>query len=123
MKLNVSDWVQGKTHEGELIHGFIETIDILQGIVTVNVVKSDNEVIIGKIVAVRENWLRRVPDITLEDAQLAQNLIDMALATWDEAWFMELTGAQESSVGDRAATGSRQRSNSFPHNRLGSVGR
>ncbi|CAM4356782.1 IDEAL domain-containing protein [Paenibacillus alkaliterrae] len=96
MKFNTSDWVQGKTKDGELIHGFIETIDILQGIVTVNVVKSDNEERVGHIVAVRASWIKRVPDTALEDAQLVQNLIDLALATWDEAWFMELTESLKS---------------------------
>jgi hypothetical protein len=96
MKLSVSDWVQGKTTDGELIHGFIETIDILQGIVTVHVVKSDNEERVGHIVAVRSSWIKRVPDVSLQDAEIARNLIDVALATWDETWFMELTESLKS---------------------------
>ncbi len=96
MEMKVSDWVQGKTTDGELIHGYIETIDVLQGIVTVQVVKSDNEERVGQIVAVRSSWIKRVPDVSLQDAAIAQNLIDMALATWDESWFMELTESLKS---------------------------
>jgi hypothetical protein len=118
MKFNISDWVQGKTKDGELIHGFVETIDILQGFVTVNVVKSDNEEVIGKIVAVRSSWLKNVSDIALDDAQIFHNSIDLALDTWDEAWFMELTNSRKASD-DASKSGDRSKIYSFPANRLG----
>ncbi|WP_028612806.1 hypothetical protein [Paenibacillus harenae] len=123
MKFNIGDWVQGKSKEGELIHGFIDTIDILQGIVTVYVVNSDNEETIGKVVAVREHWLRSSTDIKLDNAQVVHNLIDMALATWDEEWFMELTDSLKSIEGSSNEKGSGTVSYPFHHNRLGPVGR
>ncbi|OMF19292.1 hypothetical protein BK133_29870 [Paenibacillus sp. FSL H8-0548] len=119
MKFNISDWVQGKTKDGELIHGFVETIDILQGFVTVNVVKSDNVEVIGKIVAVRSSWLKTVSDIAIDDAYVYQNSIDLALDTWDEAWFMELTSARKASEDAAAQTGDRSKIYKFPVNRLG----
>ncbi|WP_141505573.1 hypothetical protein [Paenibacillus luteus] len=119
MKFNISDWVQGKTKDGELIHGFVETIDILQGFVTVNVVKSDNEEVIGKIVAVRSSWLKNVSDIAVDDGQLFQNSINLALDTWDEAWFMELTNTRKASEGAAAQAGDKSNIYSFPVNRLG----
>jgi len=119
MKFNISDWVQGKTKDGELIHGFVETVDILQGFVTVNVVQSDNEEVIGKIVAVRSSWLKNVSDISLDNAQVFQNTIDLALDTWDEAWFMELTNAQKASGNEATQAGDRSNLYSFPANRLG----
>lgn len=91
MDFKISDWVQGKAQGGELIYGFIDSINELDKIVSVYVVKSDNDNIVGKIAAVREHWLKSVPVISLEDTQLMHNLIDMALATRDESWFMELT--------------------------------
>ncbi|MGG1634100.1 hypothetical protein BK120_16050 [Paenibacillus sp. FSL A5-0031] len=118
MKFNISDWVQGKTKDGELIHGFVETIDILQGFVTVSVVKSDNVEVIGKTVAVRSSWLKNVSEITINDAQVFQNAIDLALDTWDEAWFMELTNAKKASE-EAAEAGERSKVYSFPVNRLG----
>ncbi|WP_139991188.1 hypothetical protein [Paenibacillus paridis] len=119
MKFNISDWVQGKTKDGELIHGFVETIDILQGFVTVNVVKSDNEEVIGKIVAVRSSWLKNVSDIAVDDGQLFQNSINLALDTWDEAWFMELTNTRKASEVAAAQAGDKSNIYSFPVNRLG----
>lgn len=118
MKFNISDWVQGKTKDGELIHGFVETIDILQGFVTVNVVKSDNVDIIGKIVAVRSSWLKNVSSIAVNDLQMYQNTIDLALDTWDEAWFLELTNTRKASE-EAAQSEERSKVYSFPVNRLG----
>ncbi|MFF2091094.1 IDEAL domain-containing protein [Paenibacillus sp. NPDC058174] len=91
MKYEVSDWVQGRTVNGEFILGFVEQIDALQGIVKVNVVKSDNEGSIGKPTVVREKWLKKLPEQIEQDEASVRNLIDLALSTWDEAWFMELT--------------------------------
>ncbi|GGG03210.1 hypothetical protein [Paenibacillus abyssi] len=91
MKFEISDWVQGTTRNGELIHGFIETIDRVDGIVKVNIVESDNEDIIGKHVAVREYWLKKLPLLPIDEPEHINNLIDIALSTWDEAWFMELS--------------------------------
>lgn len=91
MKFQTSDWVQGKTNNGELIQGFIETIDTMEGIVRIQVVKSDNEDAVGKMTAVREHWIRKLPEVSPRNAEQIQSLIDLALTTWDEAWFMELT--------------------------------
>ncbi|MFX3634358.1 MAG: hypothetical protein ACE3L7_23730 [Candidatus Pristimantibacillus sp.] len=91
MKFEISDWVQGKAQNGELIQGYIETIDMMQGIIRVHVVKSDNESIMGRLVAVREQWLKKMPERLPDDSAQIHNLIDMALSTWDEPWFMELT--------------------------------
>lgn len=117
--MNISDWVQGKAQDGELIQGFIESMDALQGIVSVYVVKSDNEEIIGKSVAVREHWIKNAADLPVNDPQLVQNLIDMALATWDEAWFQELTDTLKLIYSDPALVGSRSRKYPSHNNRLG----
>lgn len=123
MKLNISDWVKGKTKDGELIQGFIQSIDAVQGFATVYVVHSDNEDVKGKIVAVREHWLKKMQDLTLDDAQLVQNLIDMALATWDEAWFMELTETLKAIQNDSVQADDQSKPFPFYHNRLGPVSR
>ncbi|UVI31547.1 IDEAL domain-containing protein [Paenibacillus spongiae] len=94
MRIEISDWVQGKTRDGQLIRGFIESVDSLQAIVKVYVVQSDNEDAIGTRVSVREQWLKKLPELAMEDAPSIQNLIDLALSTKDEAWFMELSEKQ-----------------------------
>ncbi|MCR2805747.1 IDEAL domain-containing protein [Paenibacillus soyae] len=91
MRFNVSDWVHGKTVEGEMVYGFVEAVDSVQGIVTIYVVKSDQEDRVGREVDVRSSTVRKVPDAKTGDFRVPE-LIDLALATWDEAWFRELTG-------------------------------
>jgi hypothetical protein len=91
MKVEISDWVQAKTKDGELIHGFVDAVDESQRMANVIVVKSDNEDSVGKPIAVREQWLRKLPDYVMEDVGLIQGLIDIALLAKDEQWFHELT--------------------------------
>jgi hypothetical protein len=91
MKVVISDWVLAKTKNGELIHGFVDSIDELQKMANVIVIKSDNEDSVGKPIAVREQWLRKLPDNSMEDEEPLQSLIDIALLTKDEQWFNELT--------------------------------
>jgi hypothetical protein len=90
MKVEISDWVQAKTKDGELIHGFVDAVDESQRMANVIVVKSDNEESVGKPIAVREQWLRKLPDYVMEDAGSIQSLIDIALLAKDEQWFREL---------------------------------
>jgi hypothetical protein len=91
MKVEISDWVQAKTKNGELIHGFVDAIDVQTGMATVFAVKSDNLESIGRLVAVREGWLRKLPTHSPEDAESIESLIDIALAAKDEEWFKELS--------------------------------
>jgi NACalpha-BTF3-like transcription factor len=92
MKFEISDWVQVRTDNGELIHGFIETINQVQGITRIFVVKSDNEQSVGKPVVVRDNVMKKLPEMSFDTADDLESLIDIALLTWDEQWFDELTG-------------------------------
>jgi hypothetical protein len=96
MKVEISDWVQAKTKDGELIHGFVDAVDESQRMANVIVVRSDNEDSVGKPIAVREHWLRKLPDYVMEDAGSIQSLIDIALLTKDEQWFNELTDKLQS---------------------------
>ncbi|GGD48432.1 IDEAL domain-containing protein [Paenibacillus nasutitermitis] len=91
MTFEISDWVQANTSNGELIHGYIESMDGEQGIAKLMVIKSDNEEIVGKMITVREHGLKRLPAASFDDVGHILNLIDLALSTHDEAWFMELT--------------------------------
>ncbi|BBI32162.1 hypothetical protein [Cohnella abietis] len=91
MKVEVSDWVQATTKNGEFIHGFVDAVDEQQGIANIFVVNSDNEESVGKPVAVRERLLRKLPAYVFEDTDAIQSLIDIALSTKDEQWFNELS--------------------------------
>lgn len=73
MKVEISDWVQAKTKDGELIHGFVDAVDESQRMANVIVVRSDNEDSVGKPIAVRDHWLRKLPDYVMEDAGSIQS--------------------------------------------------
>lgn len=92
MTVKISDWVKGRTINGELFHGFVESVDDEQGMVKVYVVSSDNAHAVGKEVTVRGQWVRVLPESSLMDAGALHNLIDLALLTQDKEWFKELSG-------------------------------
>ncbi|MFC5448713.1 IDEAL domain-containing protein [Paenibacillus aestuarii] len=88
---NIGDWVQGNTQEGELVHGYIETVDPTRGTVGIHVIASDNEESVGTEVEVRRSLVKRLQDSSSYDKEQLNSLIDLALAARDEVWFMELT--------------------------------
>ncbi|USK76788.1 IDEAL domain-containing protein [Peribacillus frigoritolerans] len=90
------DWVQGKSRDGELIHGFVETVSGNREIVKVNVVESDNEKAVGKSIWIPSKWTEKLPDLEISNEAHLLALIDLALLSKDETWFMELSGKLES---------------------------
>jgi len=90
MLLKTGDWVKGTSRNGELIMGFIESLDN-PGIVKVTVVTSDNHDIIGKKVTMLGERVKRLPVSNVSNRAQIQFLIDLALSTGDEEWFIELS--------------------------------
>jgi hypothetical protein len=90
-RFKYGDWVQGRSRDGELIHGFVETIDSIQEIVKVIVVESDNEKAIGKSIWLHNKSAEKLPNVAVSDESQLLSLIDLALLSKDEQWFMELT--------------------------------
>ena len=90
-KFEYGDWVQGRSRDGELIHGYVETIDSIQDIVKVNVVESDNEKAIGKSIWLLNKSAEKLPDLSVNNESQLLSLIDLALLSKDEQWFMELS--------------------------------
>ncbi|PSL41840.1 IDEAL domain-containing protein [Planomicrobium soli] len=89
--LTTSDWVKGISRHGELIIGFIDSMSMVQEAVNVTVVKSDNEELIGKTIPMSAKQVESVPTGQTKDTEQLEFLIDLALSTGDEAWFIELT--------------------------------
>jgi len=85
------DWVQGRSRDGELIHGYVETVDSHKGMLQVNVVESDNEKAIGKSIWIQNKRAEKLPDITGRNESELLALIDLALLFKDEQWFKELS--------------------------------
>lgn len=92
MILKTSDWVKGKTRHGELIIGFIDSMDVPKEAVNVTVVESDNEEIIGMTIPMPAVIVESIPAAETKEVAELEFLIDLALSTDDKEWFQELTG-------------------------------
>ncbi|WP_168929072.1 hypothetical protein [Paenibacillus dokdonensis] len=119
MTFDIGDWVQGKTVEGEFVHGYIETVGTQQEIVRVRIVQSDNTRAVGRSIALRGSWLKQLPVNPLGDKKNLESLIDLALSTSDEAWFNELTDRMNTLKNEKGKT-KEFRINGSRINRLGS---
>ncbi|MEH6939342.1 IDEAL domain-containing protein [Bacillus sp. JJ664] len=89
--LKTGDWVKGKSVDGELVIGFIESLTILDEIVKVNVINSDNKTTVGKTIQMRNKNVKKMPDSKVKNKEQIRFLIDLALSTGDEDWFNELS--------------------------------
>jgi hypothetical protein len=122
LPVEVGDWVKGKTKNGELVYGYIEAVNSLQGTVKIKVMDCDNEQIIGKTVETLKHWVKKLPISTFDGEESIKALIDLALLTRDESWFMELSAKLKSI---RQATNESEMPNTTPpslKNRLGTYG-
>jgi hypothetical protein len=90
-RIENGDWVQGRSRDGELIHGYVETVDTNKGMLQVNVVESDNEKAIGKSIWIVNKRAEKLPEITGRNESELLALIDLALLFKDEQWFKELS--------------------------------
>lgn len=89
-RLEIGDWVRGKSGDDELLHGYIESVNFLQDIVKVHVVACDNKGTVGKTIQLPSNWLEKLPVSAVAREESILSLIDLALETRDEQWFLEL---------------------------------
>lgn len=92
-QLKIGDWVRGKSGDGELLHGYIESVNSLQDIVKVHVVACDNNETIGKTIQLPYKWLEKLSTSAVDQEESILSLIDLALETRDEQWFLELRQA------------------------------
>ncbi len=89
--LRVGDWIKGKSRDGELFIGYIESLDILDDKVNATITSSDDESMVGKTIPMSTNGVKKLPDPKVKNKEQIQYLIDLALATGDEEWFLELS--------------------------------
>lgn len=89
--LKTGDWIKGSLRDGELIIGYIESFDFSEGTIKVTVVKSENNDVVGKTISILRKRVKRLPDSKVSNKEQVQFLIDLALSTGDEDWFMELS--------------------------------
>lgn len=89
--LKTGDWIKGKLLSGELVIGYIETLDIQSQTLKAKVVTSDNKTIEGKSLPLLNRQVTKIPSTPVKNKEQIQFLIDLALATGDQEWFLELT--------------------------------
>jgi hypothetical protein len=91
MSLKIGDWVKGRTHDGELIQGYLEDVNNIQGFAKVKVIECDNKFRRGKTIEVLDHWIEKIPESSEITEEYINMLIDLALLTKDEEWFMDLS--------------------------------
>jgi hypothetical protein len=89
--LKTGDWVKGNSKDGALIIGYIESLDFTGGVVKVHVITSDNHETIGKTVSLSRNQIKGLPVSDVINKEQLLFLIDLALSTGDEDWFLQLS--------------------------------
>lgn len=89
--LKTGDWVKGKSMDGELVIGYIESLSVLDELVKVNVVTSDHKTTVGKSIHIKNKNVKKMPNSNVTNIQQINFLIDLALSTGDEEWFKELS--------------------------------
>ncbi|PFK28611.1 group-specific protein [Bacillus cereus] len=89
--LKIGDWVRGISSEGELILGYIESLDNIEDVVKVTVVKCDNKDVISKTISLLSKHVKKLPESKAINKEQILCLIDLALLTGDEEWFIELS--------------------------------
>ncbi|MGO4273302.1 IDEAL domain-containing protein [Paenibacillus sp. TAF58] len=119
MNFVISDWVVATTNEDEMLHGYVESIDVLHGIARVQVIASDRETAIGKIMEVSSQDVKKLPVSEFDIEEQVKSLIDVALTTRDEQWFNELSAKLFAIQRNGTKRGERDVFPSYYHNRLG----
>lgn len=89
--LTIGDWIKAKSRDGELIIGYVEAFDLSEEMIKVTVTTSDHQEIVGKTIPILNNKVTRLPNSNVKNKEQILNLIDLALATGDEDWFLELS--------------------------------
>ncbi|MDF2678833.1 MAG: hypothetical protein K0R47_23 [Brevibacillus sp.] len=115
----VGEWVRGKTKKGELIHGFVESIDSTGSTVHVYVVNCDNDMTVGKVIATPINKVEVMNESAAFDEEQVRELIDLALATRDQEWFRELVATSKSLQKNSQGREKRNAEHRYIRNRLG----
>lgn len=90
-QFEIGDWVMGKSRHGELVSGYIETVDSLNGLLKVHVLESDNVKTIGKSIGIYNKSVEKLPVSNKISQEQVLHLIDLALLTKDEQWFFDLS--------------------------------
>ncbi|MGN7456510.1 hypothetical protein ACTHPH_16995 [Paenibacillus pasadenensis] len=115
--IQIGDWVSGVTVMDERFIGYVDAADPV-GFYRIVVTQSDRERIVGKRVGARASKVRKLSEHGQQaGAGELRTLIELALLTWDEDWFRELTERARTADAEPGKSGS----NGMPVNRISSI--
>jgi len=89
--LKIGDWIKAQSRDGELIIGYVDSFDLLEEMTKVTVTTSDHQELVGKTIPIMNNKVKILPNSNVRNKEQILNLIDLALASGDEEWFLELS--------------------------------
>ncbi|MEJ9112024.1 IDEAL domain-containing protein [Bacillus paramobilis] len=89
--LKEGDWVRGISNEGEFIVGYIVSLDEVEDVVTVSIVKRDDKYTKNEAILLFSKHVNKLPESKVINKEQILYLIDLALLTGDEEWFIELS--------------------------------
>ena len=90
-EVQIGDWVRAKSSKGELIHGFVEKNALDHNVIQLKVVASDNKMLMGHSIQINQIKINKLDAAGSKTEKQLRQLIDIALETKDEAWFLDLT--------------------------------
>jgi hypothetical protein len=89
--LKVGDWIKAMSRDGELIIGYVESFDLSEEMIKITLTSSDHDELVGKTIPILNNMVKKLPNSNVKNKEQIHHLIDLALATGDEDWFLELS--------------------------------
>ncbi|RIW34687.1 IDEAL domain-containing protein [Bacillus salacetis] len=85
------DWVKAKSVEGELVIGYIESVNKDRKTARLKVVQAEEGSIAGRSIETLLRSVTPLQSLNKFTKEYIMELIDLALLTRDEEWFNELT--------------------------------
>jgi hypothetical protein len=87
----IGDWVKAKSVEGELVIGYIERLNEKSKTAKIKVVQAEQASIAGRTIETLIRSVSALQPSSISTKDEILGLIDLALFTRDEKWFLELT--------------------------------
>lgn len=100
--IQVGDWVSGTSIKDERFLGYVE--EIKNNMFLVRVIDSDHQAAIGTVVKSQMKHVKKMSVNPIQTTAHLLNMIDLALSTRDQKWFIDLTNQlnklQQSKTGE-----------------------
>ncbi|TBL70499.1 hypothetical protein [Paenibacillus thalictri] len=111
------DWVSGTSPLDERFIGYVESVDP-HGMIKVMVTQSDHAETVNTVIETRRLKARKLPDYVPSTSEELRSLIELALLTYDKAWFEQLQGQFTEAAAKEAGRGGAKRSMVYNRTRL-----